>query len=142
MKILISFAVFAASLTFGLTSLAAEEGRDMNALFPKPQPNVALSQPPAKTELVSPSYYEKMSGATATLKWKESTDASVYHVQVATDPNYKWLVKEEHLYKGTSLELSGLEAGKHYFWRVAAVKPDNKAGDIAGPFAASMFETK
>jgi hypothetical protein len=143
MKFLVSLLVFASTLTLGIASLAntGEGDRDMNALFPPPQPNVALSQPPVKVELETPTYYQKISDDKVTLKWKEGADAPVYHVQVATDPNFKWLVKEEHLYKGTSLEVSGLEAGKHYFWRVAGVKPENKKGDIKGPYATSMFET-
>jgi hypothetical protein len=114
--------------------------RDMNALFPQPLPNVTLSQRPEKPVLESPAFYEKIADAKVTLKWKEAAGATVYHVQVATDPNFKWLVKEESLLKGNTMEVSGLEGGKSYFWRVAGVKPENKAGSIQGVYTASMFE--
>jgi hypothetical protein len=144
MKLLVSFLVFAISLTLSTTVLA-NEGKDlsaeMNALFPKPLPNMALSTPPAKPELESPPYFQKLSDLKVTLKWKAAEDASVYHVQVATDPNFKWLVKEEQLFSGNTLEVAGLDAGKHYFWRVAGVKPGNKNGHIKGAYASSMFET-
>ncbi|RYZ67718.1 MAG: hypothetical protein EOP09_10565 [Proteobacteria bacterium] len=102
---------------------------------------MALSTPPAKPEIEAPTYFQKLSETKTTLKWKAGEAGEVYHVQVATDPNYKWLVKEEQLFSGTSLEVSGLEAGKHYFWRVAGVKPGNKSSYIKGAYAASMFET-
>ncbi|RYZ80116.1 MAG: hypothetical protein EOP04_26495, partial [Proteobacteria bacterium] len=95
---------------------------EMNALFPKAVPNLALSTFPLKPEIESPTYYQKLSDTKTTLKWKGAEAGAVYHVQVATDPNFKWLVKEEQLFNGTSLEVAGLEAGKHYFWRVAGVK--------------------
>src|ERR1044072_7495949 len=116
MKILVSVIIFATALTLGATSLANEGGDDMNALFPQPQPNLSLGQPPAKPELESPTYFQKVSDSKITLKWKEAADAPTYHVQVATDPNFKWLVKEEFLFKGTTLDVGGLEPGKHYFW--------------------------
>ncbi|MBC7371191.1 MAG: fibronectin type III domain-containing protein [Bdellovibrionaceae bacterium] len=159
---LISLIALATSLTL-TTTVFAEEGpekdapahtdakgekkghkdlaTEMNALFPKSIPNLALSTPPGKPELETPTYFQKLSDNKVTLKWKAAENAVVYHVQIATDPNYKWLVKEEQLFSGNSLEVSGLEANKHYFWRVAGVKPDNKKGDIKGAYAASMFET-
>lgn len=115
--------------------------RDMNALFPQPKPNTTLSQRPAKPELSGPSFYEKIGDTKVILKWKEAAGATSYHVQVATDPNFKWLVKEENILKATTLEVGGLERGKSYFWRVAGLKTENKAGHLQGMFAASMFET-
>jgi hypothetical protein len=137
------------TLALSLTLLAAgsalanadvEGGRDMNALFPQPKPNTTLSQRPDKPELEAPGYYEKINDAKVVLKWKESAGATVYHVQVATDPNFKWLVKEESLLKATSLEVTGLQGGKSYFWRVAGINPENKNGHIQGVYNASMFE--
>jgi hypothetical protein len=141
MKILVSVLVFVTALTTAVQTLANETGVDMNALFPPPQANVTLGERPDKPELTTPGYFQKISDSKVTLQWKASPNAEVYHVQVAKDPNFKWLVKEENLYKGTSLDVTGLEGGKHYFWRVSGMKPDNKAGHIQGFFSASMFET-
>ncbi|WP_413289141.1 fibronectin type III domain-containing protein [Bdellovibrio sp. HCB337] len=138
MKILVSVLVFVTALTTGAQALASD--RDMNALFPPPQPNTTLGERPDKPELTAPTYFQKVGDSKVTLQWKASPNAEAYHVQVATDPNFKWLVKEENIYKGTSLEVSGLQGGKHYFWRVSGVKPDNKAGHMQGAFASSMFE--
>ena len=141
MKILVSVVAFMTTLTFGLQTLAAEAERDMSALFPKPQPNLALSERPEKPTLQEPAFEQKVTGDSVTLKWNEAKGAESYHVQVATDPNFKWLVKEEQLYKGNSLTVNGLQTGKHYFWRVAGLKPENKNGHIKGPFNGSMFST-
>ncbi|MGZ3744739.1 MAG: fibronectin type III domain-containing protein [Pseudobdellovibrionaceae bacterium] len=143
MKILVSVLVFVTALTLGVQSLAMnKEGSiDMNGLFPPPQNNLSLGERPAKPELMAPSFFQKIEGSKVTLEWKAVPTAESYHVQVATDPNFKWLVKEEQLFKGTTLEVTGLELGKHYFWRVSAMKPENKNGHIQGVFNSSMFAT-
>lgn len=142
MKILISVLVFMTTLTIGLQTLAAETERDMSALFPQPKANLSLGERPDKPTLQEPVFEQHISGDNVTLKWADAKGAEVYHVQVATDPNFKWLVKEENLYKGTSLAVNGLQPNKHYFWRVAGLKPENKNGHIKGPFNNSMFTTE
>lgn len=143
MKILVSVLVFVTALTVGVQSLAAnKEGSiDMNGLFPPPQNNLSLGERPAKPELTSPSFFQKINDSKVTLVWAAVPTAESYHVQVATDSDFKWLVKEEQLFKGTTLEITGLAGGKHYFWRVSALKPENKHGHIKGAFSSSMFAT-
>jgi len=140
MKIFVSVLVFVTALTIGVQTLA-NDNEDMNALFPPPQPNLSLSERPTKPELTSPAFFQKVGDSKVTLEWKASPNSEAYHVQVATDPNFKWLVKEESLYKGTTLDLTGLAPGQHYFWRVSGVRPGNKAGHLQGAFASSMFAT-
>lgn len=144
MKILVSVLVFVTALTLSVNALAKmnEHGViDMNGLFPPPKADLSLGERPTKPELSSPAFFQKIGDSKVTLEWKAVANAEVYHVQVATDPSFKWLVKEENLYKGTTLEVTGLEGGKHYYWRVSGVKPGNKAGHIQGAFASSMFAT-
>lgn len=144
MKILVSVLVFVTALTMGVSAVAEmnKEGAiDMDGLFPPPKNDVSKSDRADKPELVAPAFFAKIGDSKVKLEWKESAKAEAYHVQVATDPNFKWLVKEEEMYKGTSLEVTGLEAGKHYFWRVSGERPDNKAGHTHGAFASSMFAT-
>ncbi|HEY8271910.1 MAG TPA: fibronectin type III domain-containing protein [Pseudobdellovibrionaceae bacterium] len=143
MKIFVSVLVFVTALTVGVQSLAMnKEGSiDMDGLFPPPQSNLSFGERPAKPELTAPSFFQKINASQATLTWKAVPTAESYHVQLATDPNFKWLVKEEQLLKGTTLEVAGLESGKHYFWRVSAMKPENKNGHIQGAFSSSMFVT-
>jgi hypothetical protein len=143
MKILVSVLVFVTALTMGFQSLAMnKEGAiDMDGLFPPPQANLSLGELPESPELISPSFFQKISDSKVTLEWKALPTAESYHVQMATDPNFKWLVKEEQLFKATTLDVTGLEAGKHYFWRVSGMKPENKNGHIQGAFSSSMFAT-
>jgi len=151
MKILVSLFVFAMTLALTSPSLAEEHGgaahdkeklgEKMNSLFPPKQADIAAQTVPAKPDLTSPAYFSAINGAAATLKWKAAEGAQVYHVQVATDANFKWLVAENQEVKDTSFEVANLEAGKHYFWRVASVRPDNWKTFRKSYFATSMFET-
>ncbi|WP_295905479.1 fibronectin type III domain-containing protein [uncultured Bdellovibrio sp.] len=150
MKILVS--LFAFALTLALTSPSlAEEGHGggghenlpekMNALFPQPAEKPEKHDVPAKPELSAPAYFSEVAGDKTALTWKAVPGADEYHVQVATDPNFKWLVANEYHHKTTSFDVTGLEAGKHYFWRVAAVKSNNWSTFRKSFFATSMFAT-
>ena len=144
MKILVSVLVFVTALTMGVSAVAEmnKEGAiDMDGLFPPPKADVSKSDRPEKPELVAPTFFQKIGDSKVKLEWKASANAEAYHVQVATDPNFKWLVKEEEMFNGTSLEVTGLEAGKHYFWRVSGERPGNKESHTHGSFASSMFAT-
>lgn len=116
--------------------------RDNTTLFPQPQKDAAKGTAPASPEIVSPAFGSKVEGASVALTWKASEGADSYHVQVATDPNFKWLKADEHWVLGTSFEAKDLETGKHYYWRVAPWKNDNVAATNKGSFSVSSFETK
>lgn len=150
MKILASVLVFALTLALTSASLASEEGhgggheelsKKMNSLFPPKEANLEDRKVPAKPELSSPAYFSAVTGDSVKLEWKAAEGAQEYHVQVATDPNFKWLVAEDFAHKETSFEVTKLEAGKHYFWRVASVRPNNWKTFRKSYFATSMFET-
>lgn len=153
MKIALSLLAFTMTLALTSKSLAEEaahgEGgghhgklsETMNALFPQPQSDAAKREVPEKPELAGPSYFSQVKGDKVTLQWKAVQGADEYHVQVATDPNFKWLVSNEYHVKATSFDAAGLEAGKHYYWRVAAVKSTNWSTFRRSFFATSMFET-
>lgn len=149
MKILISVLAFVATLALTTISLA-EQGHGgghgnlsekMNSLFPKKEAQAEKRNVPGKPELVAPEFFAKVSGDRATLQWKAVNGAEEYHVQVATDPNFKWLVTNEYHVTGTSFEATGLEADKQYYWRVAAFKGANWSTFRKGIFANSMFTT-
>jgi hypothetical protein len=152
MKIAISLLAFAMTLALTAKSLANEGGHEeggehhglaakMNALFPQPADHPDKRKVPEKPELSSPAYFTEIKGDKATLQWKAVEGADEYHVQVATDPNFKWLAANDYHVKATSFDVSGLEAGKHYFWRVAAVKSENWKTFRRSFFAGSMFAT-
>lgn len=115
---------------------------DPGKLFPKPQMNKSKSTPPKKTELIEPAFQAQVPGTSVTLKWNAVDTAENYHLQVATDPNFKWLKVDENFVKRPSYDVTGLDAGKKYYWRVAAVKNSNDPMYIKGPFEVSSFETK
>lgn len=116
----------------------AEHGTDF---FPPKPVDATIATTPAKAELKSPEFFSNIKGNEVELNWSTATGADSYHVQVATDANFKWLVTNEFFVKATTFRVKSLEAGKHYFWRVAGMKSDNDAGYVNGPFAASMFTT-
>lgn len=148
MKILISLVAFAMTLALSTQSLAAggagghgDLTEKMNALFPPKEAKPEKRDVPAKPELVAPSYFATINGDKTNLEWKAVEGAGEYHVQVATDANFKWLVANEYHVKANNFEVSGLKAGHHYYWRVAAVKPNNWDTFRKSFFATSMFAT-
>lgn len=139
--ILKTLVILTTSSLIGFSAVAAEGGGHHEIGFPQPVPEKAKAKRPAQPELLEPKALSKISGSSATLKWAPVENASVYVVQVATDPNFKWLITNNSAVSETSLQLSGLEAGKMYFWRVAASIPSNTASYTQGVFKASSFET-
>ena len=113
----------------------------MNSLFPEKLKNPALSKVPATVDLISPKFLARIDG-TAKLEWKEAAGANSYHVQVATDPNFKWLVVNEKSVQATSFEFTPSEAGKKYFWRVAAFNTNNESMFTKSLFNGSAFIAK
>lgn len=120
----------------------APSHRDNSALFPPKKADPSKSTPPATPKLVAPKFQEELAAGDVTLKWEEVPTANVYHVQVATDPNFKWLKIDDHSVRATTLDVKGLEKGRLYFWRVAGWKNDNMAATSHGQFAVSTFEVK
>ena len=114
----------------------------MNSLFPEKQPNSAVSAVPETVKLTSPKFLSQVLAGSVKLEWSPIAGATNYHVQVATDPNFKWLVSNDQWVKTNSFEASQLEAGKKYYWRVAAVKSQNDAMYTKSLFVSSVFATK
>lgn len=117
-------------------------GKTMNSLFPQKEKNPSVVGRPSVVKLTSPKFLAKVSGTTTKLVWTAAEGATAYHVQVATDPNFKWLVANEYWVKGTSFEVTQLEADKHYYWRVAAVKGENDSMFTKSLFVDSAFTTQ
>lgn len=111
-------------------------------LFPQPKANKSKSTLPSPATIIEPAFMAVVQGGSTVLKWNAVDIAENYHLQVATDPNFKWLVVDDQLVKKPSYELSGLDTGKLYYWRVAAVRNSNDAMYIKGPYSRSTFETK
>ena len=154
MKLVFALVVFFLALGLTFKTVAAGTGGGshggghgdlsarMNSLFPEKQKNPAVGTAPRQTKLVSPKFMSKVPGGAVKLEWSETAGATNYHVQVATDPNFKWVILNNHFAKGTSIDFSTAEAGKRYFWRVAAVKDDNISMHTKSNFVSSAFDTK
>ena len=129
------------SASKGAHKAAGHDPHSNHSLFPPPQPNKAKSTPPEASATLAPAFMAKISSSEVEIKWQPLPNVQSYHLQVATDANFKWLTVNEPLYQGASYNLKGLEKGISYYWRVAGVKPENSPTYIKGPFVKSMFET-
>ncbi len=112
----------------------------MNSLFPGKPKNVALATTPMAANTVEPKFLAVVPAGKVKLQWSDSK-APEYHLQVATDPNFKWLVVNEKFLKTTSYEVTA-ETGKKYFWRVAAYNQANDSYFTKSSFTSSVFSTK
>lgn len=134
--------IFTMLLLLTVSLVTNASGKDWNKLFPQPKLETQLSKTPLKTTLLSPDFMQQVSAAKVQLKWKDVADAPEYHLQVATDPNFKWLTLDQNNIKENTFEVTGLEAGKTYFWRVAAVNTAKVNTHQKSPFVQSSFVTK
>jgi hypothetical protein len=139
--VLITICSFYTALAFAGGS-GSKSHKDNTTLFPKLNPDISMATPPPATKLSAPAFQAVINNDNTELAWMPSDGADRYHVQVATDPNFKWLFKDEHNIVGTKLNVSGLEKGKTYFWRVAPWKSGNMASTNKGTFTKSYFEVK
>ncbi len=117
-----------------------KEEKDWNKIFKQPTSNLSLSQPPEATQLIEPGFMSQVKGTEVTLKWKEIPGVK-YHLQVATDPMYKWLVVDQLLVSYTEYSVKNLQPGTQYFWRVYTQHPGNMPGHMTGNSVGSEFET-
>lgn len=118
----------------------AKAHKDWNEVFKQPMSNTALSQIPDQTQLLEPAFLTQVKGNEVTLKWK-SIEGVKYHLQVATDQNFKWLVVNDHLVTYTEYALKNLQPNQQYFWRVFTQKPENMLSYTKGLAVSSAFET-
>ncbi len=122
------------------SSAAGDSTAQMQSLYPPKTADKSLSTRPQKPDLVAPAFEAKISGS-AQLEWKAAAGADGYHVQVATDPDFKWLVMNEVWVAGTNLTVSDLKPDQHYYWRVASLKKGNTPGYTKSMFSKLMFST-
>lgn len=116
------------------------EGHGHSVGIPQPVADLSKSTLPGRVTLTEPKALAKV-GPTVTLKWTASEGAEVYHLQVAKDPRFKWLVVDNYQVTGDSFETPNLEPGP-YFWRVAGRKPLNEPSYTKGYFTTSSFEVR
>lgn len=140
--VVIGFQVSLAAGKAGSTHSESEGHKDWNEVFKQPEQNPGKSTLPAKTQLIEPAFLAQIPGTEVTLKWNAvEGDLIRYHLQVATDPNYKWLVVNQHLATFTEYTLKDLKKGQQYFWRVYTYKTDNMAAYSKSAAISSAFVT-
>lgn len=138
----ISFSVFASEASHeGAHEIRGKSGANLT-LFPTKQQDVAKKERPAKPKLSEPGYKTVVKSDSVVLKWENVETANAYHVQVATDPAFKWLVSDNWNVTGNSFEQKELKPGTSYFWRVAAIRSANEATFMKGWFSVNTFVTK
>lgn len=144
LSLLVGFLAFSLIMSgFMHAALAADDkGGGHSVGVKQPPPDASKAQIPARVTLAEPKALSKISGTAITLKWNAAEGADAYHVQVASDSRFKWIVSESHNQTGTTYEVSGLQPKQSYFWRVAARKTTNDPGTAKGPFSFSSFETQ
>ncbi len=123
-----------------LSSFANESG--VAQVFPPKVADKTKATLPGKVELIEPKAFANVSGTSVELKWKAAEGATTYRVQVAKDPNFKWIVTQQDFVKDTQLTVNGLEAGNEYHWRVFPWNKDNDATFTSGFSARSTFTVK
>lgn len=65
-------------------------------------------------------------------EWKPVQDAVAYSLRISTTSMFTKIVKEVPRVSGTSVEISGLEAGD-YFWNVTALSAKKLSSDVSEP---------
>ncbi len=117
-------------------------GVKMNSLFPQYKPNPNAVARPSTVKLNSPKFLSEVPAGAVKLEWTPVDGASNYHVQVATDPNFKWLITNDPWVKTNSFDAAQLEAGRKYYWRVAAIRSQNESMFTKSVFVSSVFSIK
>ena len=140
---------FLFSLSLTLVTQASESTHSTthgtnNDLYQQSPPRAEKVQRPSIPKLTQPAPLSSVAAGPIELKWTKIENATAYALQVSDDPIFYNLLVNEPLYRNTSYTLSNMkwEAGKNYYWRVAAVKEDNHPGTIKSLFNRSSFTIK
>jgi len=90
-------------------------------------PDVPVLQAPPHQAEIS---YPDPSRATTLLAWNAVAAAASYHFQIDYSAYFNRPIYDRRGWKGTSIELRGLDVGK-YYWRVAAIDKDDNEGSFS-----------
>jgi hypothetical protein len=147
MKFLVAAFAFVITLGLAVQTLAAGGGghgglsEKMNSLFPMKKPDQSKVDRPSVVEIRSPAFLKTVQAGIVSLEWNPSQGATNYHLQIATDPNFKWLLINENFLKVTNYDFPA-KARNQYFWRVASIKADNDSSFTKSNFVSSVFTVK
>jgi hypothetical protein len=88
--------------------------------------------------LRAPSNKSTARGDKPEFAWTESEEAARYHLQVATDAEFKSLVVDEPSAAKTIIAAQKALPPGDYFWRVASLRASGEAGPFSDPIAFAL----
>jgi hypothetical protein len=86
---------------------------------------------------LAPIIAENAKSALIHFEWKPVQDAVSYSLRISTTSMFTKMVKEVTVVKGTSADLSGLDAGD-YFWDVIATNAKKMSSDVSDPYKFTL----
>jgi hypothetical protein len=86
---------------------------------------------------LAPIIAENAKSALIHFEWKPVQDAVSYSLRISTTSMFTKTVKEVTVVKGTSADLSGLDAGD-YFWDVIATNAKKMSSDVSDPYKFTL----
>ena len=108
--------VYSTQYFWRVNALSVDSVSDWSSIFNF----TTVIKTPVAPVLLSP--HDTMSGVPTnpTLTWNGALGATSYHLQASTDPHFGSTVADYPALTPTSQSLSGLDAGRTYYWRVSA----------------------
>ncbi len=86
---------------------------------------------------LAPIIAENAKSALIHFEWKPVQDAVTYSLRISTTSMFTKTVREVTVVKGTSADLSGLDAGD-YFWDVIATNAKKMSSDVSDPYKFTL----
>jgi hypothetical protein len=86
---------------------------------------------------LAPIIAENAKSALIHFEWKPVQDAVSYSLRISTTSMFTKTVREVTVVKGTSADLSGLDAGD-YFWDVIATNAKKMSSDVSDPYKFTL----
>jgi len=86
---------------------------------------------------LTPIIAENPRTAAVHFEWKPVQDAASYSLRISTTSMFTKIVKEVPAVKGTSADISGLDAGD-YFWDVTATSAKKLSSDVSEPYKFTL----
>ncbi len=106
----------------GIDELGLEGKQKVTAFIvdTRPQPPVQLKPTPAQV----------FRATAPQLQWSDSAEADRYHLQIATDENFKQIIVDQKDLKSTKFDTSEWPDIQGYYWRLTSITSDGEFGPV------------
>jgi hypothetical protein len=122
-------------------SAQVQRGQDQIEVTQYQKVNIPPGGPISKSDVLAPPellepinltpiIVENPRTAAVHFEWKPVKDASSYALRISTTSMFTKIVKEDSKVTGTSVDISGLDAGD-YFWNVTATSAKKSTSDVS-----------